>query len=116
MLSFNSYGETYMCAFKCLYQDDICDINFRRVNNDLFQIVYLESYGESTGDIWNIKENNLFLSMAKIDSPDEDSAWIHSAIINKNTMEFVMTQTSQNNIGLIKPIDTTLRLGKCQVN
>ena len=115
ILSFNSYGETYICAFQCFWTDDICQINYRRVDNDFFQIVYLDSYGESTGDILQIKESNSFLSLIDIHLPDDDSALIESAIINKKTMRYVMSQTSQDNFDFPNPDYGRQAIGKCKV-
>jgi hypothetical protein len=115
-LGFNSYGETYICAFQCLWQDDICQIDYRRVDNEFFQIVYLDALSnESTGGIYHIKESDSFLSLSNIVLPEDDFALIHSAIINKNTMRYVMTQTTQDNFDLPKPLYVSHAVGKCKV-
>ena len=84
-------------------------------DNDFFQILYLESFGESTGDIYNIKENTSFLSMSNIMTPDDVGAGVHTAIINKITLDYLNSYVSLDNIDFPTPQYEIHRVGKCQV-
>ena len=103
MLSFNSYGETYVCAFTCYLSDENCQSVYKRVGDGFTDV--------QNGDLLNLTENETYLSMSN-NSAEEMHAGVSVVIINKNTLKFMKSLTSL--IDAEPPIySNQTRDGKC---
>ena len=85
LISFNSLGETYVCAFTCYTSTtETCQMSYKRINNS-----FLSNPGEQ---LFTIKENDKYISLSE-NSIAPEIAGVSVAIINKKDLSFITART-----------------------
>ena len=87
LISFNSLGETYVCAFTCYTSTtETCQMSYKRINNS-----FLSNPG---GQLFTIEESDKYISLsANSISIDGFNAGVSVAIINKRDLSFITART-----------------------
>lgn len=80
-----SWGESYICAFKCFIGDDICQTTYTRKNNTFI-------------DEWNREfifvEDKRNLAMTDMFIDESEGSAIFTAIIDKQTLKYTKSTTT----------------------
>ena len=109
LLSFNSYGETYVCAFTCYGGgSETCQTAYKRINNGF---LYVDG-----GDLFNLKENDKFLSLSNNStSGGSESAGVSVVVINKDNLNFITSRTQLLDVPDEQYLSHGVRKGSCIV-
>ena len=80
-----SWGESYICAFKCFMSDDICQTTYTRKNN-----IFIDEWNRE----FKFVEDKKNLAMTYMFTYESEGSAIFSAIIDKQTLKYIKSTTS----------------------
>ena len=80
-----SWGETYICAFKCFLSDDICQTTYTRKNN-----IFIDEWNRE----FIFVEDKKNLAMTDMFIDESEGSAIFSIIIDKPTLKFTKSTTT----------------------
>ena len=104
LISFNSYGESYVCATSCWRASEVCQMSYTRESKGFMEgdMEFMIDFGEDAGIVETlypyVLENEDFLTFTKnlvapiVDRGSSVSpmgyATVYSVLINKKTLEY----------------------------
>ncbi len=103
LISFNSYGESYVCATSCMRSNEVCQMSYTRDSKGFIggDMEYMMDFGEDVGIVETlypyVLENEDFLTftenavapIVEITLAHSDGyAQVNSVLINKKTLVF----------------------------
>ena len=106
LISFNSYGESYVCSYTCpLSESEICQSGYARVNDKTFK-------NTRGSDIYDMVENDKFIVMSESVVKDFYGA-SDAIVINKTNLNYIYSLTSIIDISSSSESEVMQRKGKC---